>query len=497
MKSKYVAALDQGTTSSRCIIFDSDGSIVSVAQQEIERTFPRPGWVEQSPNEIWSSQLGVFTQAIAHAHITPSQIATVGITNQRETTILWDRETGQPIYNAIVWQCRRGAPYVQKAFDAGLGEMIRSKTGLIADAYFSATKIAWILDNVPGAREKAEAGNLLFGTVDTWLIYNLTGGAVHATDYTNASRTMLFNIHTLAWDDELLDLWDIPAAILPEARPSTGDFGSLDNSLIGEGISITGVLGDQQAALFGQCCFEQGEAKNTYGTGCFLLMNTGDSIVDSEHGLLSTIAYSDGNSVQYALEGSVFNAGSAIKWLRDGLELIRDASETGEGAYSVPDNAGVYLVPAFNGLGAPYWNQQARGILTGLTQGSTRNHIIRATLESLAYQSRDVLVAMERDSGITLKGLRVDGGVSSNDFVMQFQSDIMDIEVRRPIVVETTALGAAYAAGLAVGMWESKEELCTRWAIDRTFESSIDQTTRSKWLAGWDDAIARALLGAE
>ena len=444
--SKYVMALDAGTTSNRCIIFDHAGNRVAVAQKEFTQIYPHPGWVEHDPMEIWATQLGVAQEAILLARAEAKDIAGIGITNQRETTIVWDKETGYPIYNAIVWQCRRTAEFCNELEEKGYGDMIKAKTGLKLDAYFSGTKIRWILDNVPDAREKAEAGKLLFGTVDTWLIWNLTKGKAHVTDYSNASRTMLYNIHDLCWDKEILELLDIPECMLPEVRPSSEVYGETDYTLFGDGIKIAGAAGDQQAALFGQTCFEPGDAKNTYGTGCFLLMNTGETPVESKNGLVTTIAWGLNGKVNYALEGSIFVAGAAIQWLRDEMGLIENSPASEKCAESVPDTNGVYLVPAFVGLGAPYWDPYARGSIVGITRGANRNHIIRAALESLAYQTYDVLHAMEADSGISLASLKVDGGASANNFLMQFQSDIIQKGVRRPSCVETTALGAAYLA---------------------------------------------------
>ena len=473
----YIMAIDQGTTSSRCIIFDKKGNIVSLAQKEFTQYFPKSGWVEQNPNEIWSSELAVMVEAMAMKNISADSINSIGITNQRETTIIWDRETGEPIFNAIVWQCRRTAEYVDKlkADKPEIVDKIKEKTGLILDPYFSATKIAWILDNVEGAREKAKNGQLMFGTVDCWLIYKLTGGEVFATDYTNAARTMLFNIHTLQWDKELLELFNIPENILPQVRNSSEIYGYTDKKVLGSKIRIAGVAGDQQAALFGQCCFEKGQGKNTYGTGCFLLMNTGDKAVTSQNGLLTTIAIGIDNKVKYALEGSVFVAGAAIKWLRDELLIIENAAQTEEIAKSVEDSNGVYVVPAFTGLGAPYWDAYARGAILGLSRGSNKAHIVRATLESLAYQTQDVLTAMEEDSEVDITSLRVDGGASSNDFLLQFQADIMGAEIIRPKVIETTALGAAYLAGLATGYYKDLEEIKKNWQKDKVFTATIDK----------------------
>lgn len=488
---KYLMALDQGTTSSRCIIFNKQGEIVSSAQKEFTQYFPESGWVEQDPNEIWSSELGVMVEAMARNGIESDEIAAIGITNQRETTICWDRATGEPVYNAIVWQCRRTAPMVDRLKEDGYEEIIKSKTGLILDPYFSATKIAWILENVEGARDKADRGGIMFGTVDTWLIYKLTKGKVYATDYTNAARTMLFNIHSLEWDRELLELFNIPETMLPEVKNSSELYGMTDETVFGGAVAIAGVAGDQQAALFGQCCFNEGEGKNTYGTGCFLLMNTGRKAVVSRNGLLTTIAIGLNGDVQYALEGSVFVAGAAIKWLRDELKLIDTAEETYDLAMSVEDSNGVYVVPAFTGLGAPYWDAYARGAVFGLSRGSNKAHFVRATLESLAYQTLDVLKAMEEDSGINLSSLRVDGGASANDFLLQFQSDIVGTEIIRPKVIETTALGAAYLAGLAVGYYKNIEEIKDNWQFRDTFSPKADKVKRDKLVAGWHDCIRR------
>ncbi len=488
---EYLMALDQGTTSSRCIIFNKNGEIVSSAQKEFTQYFPKSGWVEQDPNEIWSSELGVMVEAMARNGIESDEIAAIGITNQRETTICWDRVTGELVYNAIVWQCRRTAAMVDKLKDNGYEDLIKSKTGLILDPYFSATKIAWILENVEGAREKADKGELMFGTVDTWLIYKLTKGKVYATDYTNAARTMLFNIHTLEWDKELLDLFNIPVTMLPEVKNSSELYGMTDETVFGGAVAIAGVAGDQQAALFGQCCFNEGEGKNTYGTGCFLLMNTGKKAVESRNGLLTTIAIGLNGEVSYALEGSVFVAGAAIKWLRDELKLINTAEETYDLAMSVEDSNGVYVVPAFTGLGAPYWDAYARGAVFGLSRGSNKAHFVRATLESLAYQTLDVLKAMEEDSGIELSSLRVDGGASANDFLLQFQADIVGTEIVRPKVIETTALGAAYLAGLAVGYYKDTEEIKENRQIRDIFSPKTDKMRIDKLVAGWHDCIRR------
>lgn len=494
---KYVLALDQGTTSSRCILFDKQGKIRSMAQKEFGQIYPQPGWVEHDPMEIWSSQLAVAIEAMAKIGAKPEEISGIGITNQRETTIVWDKETGEPVYNAIVWQCRRTAGAIDALTEAGFDKTIREKTGLIPDAYFSASKVAWILENVEGARERAEAGELLFGTVDTWLIWHLTKGAVHVTDYTNASRTMLFDIHKLKWDKEILKYFHIPESMLPQVKPSSCIYGYTEVSVLGGEIPIAGAAGDQQAALFGQCCFEPGEVKNTYGTGCFLLMNTGEAAIVSGSGLLTTIAASVNERPEYALEGSVFVAGAAIQWLRDGMRMMREAAQSEEYAASVEDTGGVYVVPAFAGLGAPYWNPYARGTIVGLTRGCTKEHFIRATLESIAYQTVDVLKAMEKDSDIELKSLKVDGGASANDFLMQFQSDILNTEVRRPECIETTALGAAYLAGLATGYWKDKDEIRENWQLGRTFLPAMDAEQRGTLLKGWKKAVKCALIWAE
>lgn len=494
---KYVLALDQGTTSSRCILFDKKGKICSMAQKEFEQIYPHPGWVEHNPREIWSSQLAVAIEAMAMVGAKPEDISGIGITNQRETTIVWDKETGDPVYNAIVWQCRRTADMIDDLLAAGLEETVKEKTGLIPDAYFSASKIAWILENVEGAREKAEEGRLLFGTVDTWLIWHLTKGKVHVTDYTNASRTMLFDIHNLCWDKEILEYFKIPANMLPEVKPSSYIYGYTDTSVLGGEIPIAGAAGDQQAALFGQCCFEPGEVKNTYGTGCFLLMNTGEKAIQSESGLLTTIAAGTGEHVEYALEGSVFVAGAAIQWLRDGMRMIKSAPQSEEYAAAVEETGGVYVVPAFAGLGAPYWNPYARGTIVGLTRGCSKEHFIRATLESIAYQTVDVLEAMEKDSGIDLKSLKVDGGASANNFLMQFEADILSTEVRRPECIETTALGAAYLAGLATGYFRDKAEICENWQLGRSFTPQMESEKRKALLRGWKKAVKCALLWAE
>ena len=490
--AQYIMALDAGTTSNRCILFDQEGRVRAAAQKEFPQIFPKPGWVEHDAREIWATQLGVAVEAMGKIGATAADIAAIGITNQRETTVVWDRATGEPVYNAIVWQCRRTSAYCDELKARGYAEAIRRKTGLVVDAYFSGPKILWILDNVPGARRRAEAGELLFGTVETWLIWLLTGGRVHVTDYSNASRTMLFNINTLDWDEELLDLMDIPRSMLPTPVPSSQVYGETDPGFFGRPIPIAGAAGDQQAALFGQACFTPGQAKNTYGTGCFLLMNTGDKPVFSSSGLVTTVAWSLGNRVSYALEGSIFVAGAAIQWLRDEMRLIDSAADSEYHAGKVDDTAGCYVVPAFTGLGAPYWDQYARGAIVGLTRGVNKNHIIRATLESIAYQVSDVLEAMRADSGIALTSLKVDGGASSNNVLMQLQADILQVTVHRPVCVETTALGAAYLAGLAVGYWSSQEEIARNWAVDRTFLPAITTQERDKKLQGWKRAVTRA-----
>lgn len=495
--SKYIMALDQGTTSSRCILFNKKGEILSMAQKEFTQIYPKPGWVEHNPMEIWSSQLAVTTEAMAMLGASPEDIAAIGITNQRETTIVWDKKTGEPVYHAIVWQCRRTAEKVDELVKAGYSDMIRAKTGLIPDAYFSATKIQWILDHVPEARERAEAGELLFGTVDSWLIYNLTKGEVHVTDYTNASRTMLFDIHRLCWDEELLSLFHIPAAMLPEVKPSSYIYGYTESSVLGGKIPIAGIAGDQQAALFGQCCFEKGQVKNTYGTGCFLLMNTGKEAITSENGLLTTIAASCDDQVEYALEGSVFVAGAAVQWLRDGMRMVQKASQTEEYANKVEDTGDVYVVPAFAGMGAPYWNPYARGTIVGITRGCQKEHFIRATLESIAYQTYDVLKAMEEDAQVSIAGLKVDGGASANDFLMQFQADILGACVYRPECVETTALGAAYLAGLASGYFKDKDEIRENWQLGKEFVHEMSENERGRLLKGWKKAVKCALLWTE
>ncbi len=490
--AKYVMALDAGTTSNRCILFDEKGRLCSVAQREFTQYFPKPGWVEHDADEIWASQLGVAVEAMNVIGAAAGDIAAIGISNQRETAVVWDRNTGTPVCHAIVWQCRRTAAYCDALKEKGLTELFREKTGLVIDAYFSATKIRWILDHVPGAREKAERGELLFGTIETWLIWKLTKGAVHVTDYSNASRTMLFNINTLEWDDDILEELDIPKSMLPEVKPSSCVYGETDPSFFGGRIPIAGAAGDQQAALFGQTCFQAGEAKNTYGTGCFLLMNTGEKPVFSGNGLVTTIAWGLDGRVTYALEGSIFVAGAAIQWLRDELRIIDSSEDSEYMAQKVKDTNGCYVVPAFTGLGAPYWDQYARGTIVGITRGVNKYHIIRATLESLAYQVNDVLTAMEADSGIKITGLRVDGGASANDFLMQTQADIVNIPVMRPGCIETTAMGAAYLAGLAVGYWESSEELLHNGKNGDCFWPSVEEEDRQKRIAGWHKAVKYA-----
>ena len=494
---QYVMALDQGTTSSRCILFDKAGSICSMAQKEFTQIYPKPGWVEHNPREIWASQMAVVTEAMANIDVSAQDIAAIGITNQRETTIVWDKKTGKPVYNAIVWQCRRTAQMIDSLKEQGYEEMIRQKTGLIPDAYFSASKIAWILDHVEEARQKAERGELLFGTVDSWLIWNLTKGAVHVTDYTNASRTMLFNIHDLCWDEELLALFHIPKNMMPEVKPSSYIYGKTAMEILGGEIPIAGAAGDQQAALFGQCCFSPGQVKNTYGTGCFLLMHTGKQAITSRHGLLTTIAAGSGERAEYALEGSVFVAGAAVQWLRDSMRMIRDSARSEKYAESVSDTNDVYIVPAFAGMGAPYWNPYVRGTIVGITRGCQKEHFIRAALESIAYQTVDVLQAMEEDAGMPLQELKVDGGASANDFLMQFQADITGQSVHRPSCIETTALGAAYLAGLAVGYWKDKDEICANWQLDKKFDASMEEELRKKLLKGWKKAVKCALVWAE
>lgn len=490
MEKKYILALDQGTTSSRAILFNKDGEIVHIAQKEFSQHFPNPGWVEHDANEIWGSVLAVIAGVLSEADVKASEIASIGITNQRETAVVWDKHTGKPVYHAIVWQSRQTADICDDLKSEGYNDLFRSKTGLLIDAYFSATKVKWILDNVDGAREKAENGDLLFGTIDTWLIWKFSGGTVHVTDYTNASRTLIYNIYDLQWDQELLDILDIPFSMLPEVRSSSEVYAhTATYHFFGEAVPISGVAGDQQAALFGQACFEKGMAKNTYGTGCFMLMNTGVTPVPSKNGLLTTIAWGIDGKVEYALEGSIFVAGSAVQWLRDGLRMIKTAPESEDYANRVDSTDGVYMVPAFVGLGTPYWDSDARGAIFGLTRGTTKEHLIRATLESLAYQTKDVLTAMEADSGIELKRLRTDGGAVQNDFLMEFQSDILNVPVERPVVSETTALGAAYLAGLAIGFWKDKNEIAENWKIDHTFNGTMEEETRSKLYGGWKKAV--------
>lgn len=489
---KYIMALDLGTTSCRCIIFDKNGRICSAAQKEFTQYFPQPGWVEHDAEEIWATQTGLMYEAMSKIDITINEIAGIGITNQRETTVLWDKETGRPVHKAIVWQCRRTAGYCDELKNLGMAEFFRSKTGLVLDAYFSATKLRWLLDNAAGARERAEKGELLFGTIDSWIIWKLTGGKVHVTDYSNASRTMLFNIHTLKWDEEILRVLKIPQQILPEVKPSSHVYGYTDSKLFGREVPIAGAGGDQQCALFGQTCFGRGEVKNTYGTGGFMLMNTGTAPVNSHNGLVTTIAWGVDDKVEYALEGSIFVAGAAVQWLRDELGLIRDAAESEVLAKSVPDANGCYVVPAFVGLGAPYWDQYARGAIVGLTRGVNRNHIVRATLESIAYQVNDVLMAMQEDSGMPITSLRVDGGACDNDFLMQFQADILNTSVVRPYCIETTAMGAAYLAGLAVGYWRSKEEILANHVIAAEFKPQMGQAKRESLLQGWHNAVKAA-----
>ena len=494
---KYIMSLDQGTTSSRCILFDKAGNICSTAQKEFRQIFPQPGWVEHDAMEIWRTTLEVTKNAMEKLNAEASDIAAIGITNQRETTVVWDRTTGEPIFNAIVWQCRRTSDMIDKLVAEGHGDKIRSKTGLVPDAYFSGSKITWLLDNVPGARERAERGELAFGTIDTWLIWNLTGGKVHVTDQTNASRTMIYNIHDLCWDKELLELLNIPENMLPEVKPSSHVYGKTEYELLGGEIPISGAAGDQQCAMFGQCCFEPGQMKNTYGTGCFLLMNTGREPVASNNGLVTTIAVGYEDHVEYALEGSIFVAGAAIQWLRDQVDVLTSAKESYQYATSVKDTAGAYVVPAFTGLGAPYWKQHARGVVVGVTRGFARAHLVRATLESLAYQTYDICKAMEQDSGIPIADLKVDGGACANDFLMQFQSDILNCGVQRPKCIETTALGAAYLAGLAVGYWKSLDDIRANWAIDKTFAPAMEEEDRTKKLKGWHKAVKCAILWGE
>ncbi len=493
----YIMAIDQGTTSSRCILFDRLGNIAAMSQKEFTQLFPREGWVEHDALEIWYTQLLVCRQAMEKVEASPSDIVAIGITNQRETTIVWDKVTGKPVTNAIVWQCRRTADYCGKLKADGHSDMIQKKTGLLIDSYFSATKIKWILDNVPGARARAEAGRLLFGTVDTWLIYNLTGGRVHATDYSNAARTMLFNINTLQWDNDLLKFFGIPAAMMPTALPSSNVFGYTELGLFGGHIPISGVAGDQQAALFGQCCFEPGCVKNTYGTGGFMLMNTGETPIFSKDGLITSVAWGVDGRVNYVLEGSVFICGAAIQWLRDGLGMIEKAALSENVAMQVKDTGGVYFVPAFVGLGAPYWDPYARGAILGLTRGTTKNHIVRAVLESMAYQTADVLKVMKKESGIALESLKVDGGASANNLLLQFQSDILNLPIIRPMCIETTALGAAYLAGLSTGIFESTDEIKKLWNVDREFTPGMDNQTRQAKVHDWERAVGRAMRWIE
>jgi glycerol kinase len=494
MEKRYVLAIDQGTTSSRAILFNREGKMVGTAQKEFTQLFPKPGWVEHDAMEIWSSVVGVIGEVLASHNISAQEVAAIGITNQRETTVVWDRQTGLPVYNAIVWQSRQTAEICEALKAQGLNDLFRERTGLLIDAYFSGTKVKWILDNVEGARARAERGELLFGTIDTWLIWKLSGGRAYVTDYTNASRTLMYNIYDLRWDDELLEHLTVPKAMLPEVRSSSEIYAFTDKDLFfGVEAPISGAAGDQQAALFGQACFEEGMAKNTYGTGCFMLMNTGERAVRSEHGLLTTIAWGIGGKVEYALEGSIFVAGSAIQWLRDGLRMLKSAADSEEYASRVESTEGVYVVPAFVGLGTPYWDSDVRGAVFGLTRGTSKEHFIRATLESLAYQTKDVLTAMEADSGITLKKLRVDGGAVKNDFLMQFQSDLLGVPVDRPQVNETTALGAAYLAGLAVGFWKDKQEIADNWKVDGAFEVKMSEERRNELYAGWKKAVRAAM----
>ncbi|WP_422485606.1 glycerol kinase GlpK [Gudongella sp. DL1XJH-153] len=493
MTGKYILALDQGTTSSRAILFDKSGKICGIAQKEFKQYYPKEAWVEHDPMEIWGTQSGVIREVMDSASVTADDIVAIGITNQRETTIVWDKNTGRPIYNAIVWQCRRTADYCEELKDRGLSEYVKINTGLLIDAYFSGTKLQWILHNVEGAREKALNGDLLFGTVDTWLLWNLTGGRVHRTDYSNASRTMLYNIRNLHWDKKLLDEMDIPEAMLPEVMDSSGIFGYTYEKSFGARIPIGGIAGDQQAALFGHTCFEKGMVKNTYGTGCFMLMNTGQEPIESTSGLITTIAWGLDGKVTYALEGSIFVAGAVVQWLRDGLKLIRTAAESEDFATRVDSTDGVFLVPAFVGIGAPHWDMYARGTIVGITRNTTAEHIVRAALESIAYETRDVLEAMEKDSGISLKTLRVDGGAVENNFLMQFQADILNLDVERPVTRETTALGAAYLAGLAVGFWTNKDEIVRNWDLDRKYTPAMDELDRTDLYRQWKRAVGRSL----
>ena len=492
-KKKYILALDQGTTSSRAIIFNRKGEIKGISQKEFRQIYPQPGWVEHDPMEIWGSQMGVAKESLESSAIDIEEIAAVGITNQRETTVIWDKKTGKPVSNAIVWQCRRTADScVNLARDSDFRDYVEEHTGLVIDAYFSATKVKWILDNIRGARSKAEKGDLLFGTIDTWLLWNLTDGRVHATDYSNASRTMMYNIKKLEWDSVILKKLDIPACILPEVKPSSGIFGITSPDILGQSVPVSGIAGDQQAAMFGQACFKKGMVKNTYGTGCFMLMNTGEKPVRSSNRLLTTIAWGLDGVVEYALEGSVFNAGASVQWLRDELRLIREASESEDSAMKVSDTNGVYVVPAFTGLGAPYWDMGAKGVITGITRGTGNHHIIRATLESIAYQTRDILDAMKNDSGISIKLLKVDGGASANNFLMKFQADILGVKTLRPSVIETTALGAAYLAGLAVGFWKNRDEIEKNWKCSQTFFPGMGKKKREELYSGWKEAVRRS-----
>ena len=497
MPSHYIMALDQGTTSSRSMIFDKRGNIISVAQKEFRQIFPQPGWVEHDADEIWSTQIGTMAEAVAKADINMKQIAAIGITNQRETTVVWERSTGKPVSNAIVWQDRRTAAFCDELKAAKLGGLINQKTGLVIDAYFSASKLKWILDHVPGAREKAANGELAFGTIDSWLVWKLTNGEVHASDVSNASRTMLLNIHTAEWDDELLKIFSVPRSILPEVKASSKIYGVTGNIIPDSHIPIAGIAGDQQAALFGQMCTQPGMVKNTYGTGCFMLMNTGTKAIASKNNLLTTIAWKIDDKVEYALEGSVFIAGAVVQWLRDGLKIIRTSNEVEELSASAGDSGGVYLVPAFAGLGAPHWNQHARGTLFGLTRGSSNAHIAKAALDSIAYQTYDVLKAMEADAGINITELRVDGGATVNNALMQFQSDILHCKVVRPRITETTALGAAYLAGLAVGYWKNIEEIQEQWQVDKTFSPQLETAKANELLNGWQRAIKASIAWAE
>lgn len=492
MSKKYILALDQGTTSSRSIIFDRNGSIISSSQKEFTQIYPQPGWIEHNPMEIWETQLASAKEAMKKINADPEDIAGIGITNQRETTVLWDKHTGVPVYNAIVWQCRRTADICDDLKEKGYSDYIKENTGLIIDAYFSGTKIKWIIDNVEGVREKAEQGDILFGTIDSWLVWNLTKGKMHITDYSNASRTMIYNIKSLSWDEKILKELNIPESILPKVVQSSEYYANTCKELFGEEIPISGMAGDQQSALFGQLCFQEGMVKNTYGTGCFMLMNTGEKAVTSNNGLLTTIAWSIDNKVEYALEGSIFVAGASIQWLRDELKIINDAADSEYFASKVEDTNGVYVVPAFTGLGAPHWDMYARGAILGLTRGANRNHIIRATLESIAYQTKDVISSMIEDSGINLTALKVDGGATANNFLMQFQSDILDVNVERPEVTETTALGAAYLAGLAVGFWKSKGEISQNWSINRKFKPQMNIEKRDELYNGWKKAVERS-----